>query len=91
MNAIETSTVSKSARRPVSKKATPEVEQKIKTAVHLSARAFRQLGIASVMEGRTQSELVEQWILANCKRYVVSDRGHSDDRTNGDDLVNDAA
>ena len=67
MNAIETTATSKTTRRPARKSTTPEVEQKIKTAVHLSARAFRQLGIASVMEGRTQSELVERWILENCK------------------------
>lgn len=91
MNTIESSTAIKSARRQVRKPTTSEVEQKIKTAVHLSPRAFRQLGIASVMANCTQSELVEAWILEKCRRYVVSDRGQCDDRQNLDDLVNDAA
>jgi hypothetical protein len=91
MNAIETATVTKTTRRQVRKPTNPELDQKIKTAVHLSPRAFRQLGIASVMEGRTQSDLVERWILENCKRYVVSDRGHCDDRPESADVVNSAA
>jgi hypothetical protein len=46
----------------------------------LSAEAFRRLGIACVMEAKTQSDLVEALILTCTRHYVVSVRGQSDDR-----------
>lgn len=60
-------------RRPVARPAAPP--SKIKTAVHLSPEAFRRLGIAAVMEGRSQSDIVEQLIAAGLRHYVVSVRG----------------
>lgn len=69
--------VSKSTRRQAKKSPAPKVEAKIKTAVHLSAEAFRRLGIATVMEGRSQSDLIESLILTGLKHYVVSIRGQS--------------
>jgi hypothetical protein len=81
MNALESpAAVSKSPRRRTAKASPPRVEPKTKTAVHLSSEAFRRLGIACVMEGRTQSELVESLIMAGLKHYVVSVRnGRLDD------------
>jgi hypothetical protein len=75
--------VSKSTRRQGKKSSAPKVEPKVKTAISLSPDSFRRLGIAAVMSGRSQSELVESWIAENCKRWVVSDRLHPNDRRTG--------
>jgi hypothetical protein len=79
--------VAKSTRRQAKKATTPKVETKTKTAVHLSAEAFRRLGIATVMEGKTQSDLIESLILTGLKHYVVSIRGQSTGSANLDDQV----
>jgi hypothetical protein len=91
MNTIEIPAASKSARRQAKKSPAPKVESKIKTAVHVSAEAFRRLGIACVMEGRTQSDLVEALILTGLRHYVVSVRGQSTESANPDGSVNAAA
>jgi hypothetical protein len=91
MNTTEVPAVAKSARRQVKKSLAPKVESKSKTAVHLSAEAFRRLGIACVMEGRTQSDLVEALILTGLRHYVVSVRGQSTESANLDGSVNAAA
>jgi hypothetical protein len=99
MNAGETATASPGAervgtrttRRQVRKQPSPVAEQKVKTAICLSSRAYRQLGIASVMESKTQSDLIEQWISDHCRRYVVHDRGHIEVSADSSDTVNPAA
>ena len=91
MNPPESAPGAKSLRRPAKRSTAPKVESKIKTAVHLSTEAFRRLGIACVMEGRTQSDLVEALILAGLRHYVVSVRGQSEDRQSSEGLVNSAA
>jgi hypothetical protein len=88
MNTLDVSAVAKSPRRQAKKPTSPRVESQIKTAVHISPEAFRRLGIACVMEGRTQSDLMEQLILTGTRHYVVSVRGQSEDRQNLDGLVN---
>lgn len=65
--------VARSRRRPVAKPSA--APQKVKTAVHLSPESFRRLGIAAVMEGRTQSDIIDKLISDALRRYVVSDRG----------------
>jgi hypothetical protein len=84
VNTPENSAAAKSTRRQVKKPTPSKGEAKIKTAVHLGAEAFRRLGIACVMEGKTQSDLVEALILTCTRHYVVSVRGQSEDRPNLD-------
>jgi hypothetical protein len=89
MNTLDAPAAARSTRRQVKKPTTPKVETKTKTAVHLSSEAFRRLGIACVMEGKTQSDLVESLIMTGTRHYVVSVRGQqSEDRPNLDGLVN---
>jgi hypothetical protein len=71
---METQQAGARSRRRVVAKA-PEAPGKIKTAVHLSPEAFRRLGIAGVMEGKSQGQIVEELILAGLRHYVVSVRG----------------
>jgi hypothetical protein len=91
MNEIDTVTepqVAKPTRRRTSKSQSPVDDQKVKTAFSLSARAYKQLGIAAVLQNTTQSALVEQWISDHCRRYVVHDRGNTSDRLICSDAVN---
>jgi hypothetical protein len=94
MNATDTdstSPVTKTTKRQVRKQSSPVDDQKVKTAISLSAKAYRQLGITAVLQNTTQSTLIEQWIWDNCKRYVVHDRGNTSDRLICSDAVNPAA
>jgi hypothetical protein len=94
MNAIDTDStvqVAKTTKRQVRKQSSPVDDQKVKTAISLSSRAYKQLGIAAVLQNTTQSTLIEQWIWHNCKRYVVSDRGHNEVSVGCTDSVNSMA
>ena len=48
---------------------------KVKTAVSLSAEAFRKLAIAGAVENKSQSELVEMMISRLLSGYSASVRG----------------
>lgn len=65
--------VARSKRRVVARPAPSP--RRVKTAVMLSPEAFRRLGIACVMEAKSQSELVEEALGRHLARYVVSVRG----------------
>ena len=51
---------------------------KVKATLHLSVEASQRLSVHATMLGVDRSELVEQLIRENLKRFVVSDRGGSD-------------
>jgi hypothetical protein len=67
----------KKARRPASKSTARQGDKAIKTAVHLSPESMRRLAITSVMEGRTQSDLVDELIRLHLRKYVVQTRDRS--------------
>jgi hypothetical protein len=67
----------KKPRRSPSKSTSRPVEKSIKTAVLLSPESMRRLAITSVMEGRTQSELVDELIRLHLRKYVVQTRDRS--------------
>lgn len=48
---------------------------KVKSTVHLSIEASQRLSVHATMLGLDRSELIEQLIRENLKRFVVSDRG----------------
>lgn len=66
--------VAKKPRRQAAKSTARPVEPKVKTAIVISADSMKRLGIQAVMTGKTQSELIEELIQANMRRFVVQDR-----------------
>lgn len=66
-------------RRQVARSTARPVEDKVKTAVLLSAEMKRRLEIEEVMSQRSQSEIVEELIREHIRRWVVSDRGNKPD------------
>lgn len=64
-------------RRQVAKSTARPADKSIKTAVNLSPESMRRLAITSVMEGRTQSELVDELIRLHLRKYVVQTRDRS--------------
>jgi hypothetical protein len=67
----------KKPRRSVASSSKRPAEKSIKTAVLLSPESMRRLAITSVMEGRTQSELVDELIRLHLRKYVVQTRDRS--------------
>ena len=51
---------------------------KVKSTIHLSVEASQRLDIHCTMMGFDRSELVEKLINDHLRRYVVSDRGGSE-------------
>jgi hypothetical protein len=80
MSIAETPVPAKAPRKRTAKAAKPEDAGKIKATIHLSPKAFKLLGIHGVMNSQSNSAIVEELVLAHLKRYVVSDRGRSDDQ-----------
>ena len=81
--------VARKPRRQVAKSTARQEAKAIKTAVHLSPESMRRLAITSVMEGRTQSDLVDELIRLHLRKYVVQTRDRaaseeSDDRATVD-------
>jgi len=62
-------------RRPAVKTAQRPAASKVKSTIHLSVEASQRLSVHATMLGVDRSELVEQLIRENLKRFVVSDRG----------------
>lgn len=60
---------------------TQQGEKSTKTAVYLSPDSMKRLGVTALMEGRTQSDIVDQLIREHLRRYVVQirDRAASGD------------
>jgi hypothetical protein len=66
-------------RKRAAKAAKPEDTSKVKATIHLSDRAAKMLGVYAVMTDSSNSAVVEQLIVENLKRFVVSDRAKSVD------------
>jgi|ThiBio_1000_plan_1041568.scaffolds.fasta_scaffold01168_5 hypothetical protein len=64
-------------RRSAVKTAPRPSASKVKSTLHLSVEASQRLSVHATMLGVDRSELVEQLIRENLKRFVVSDRGGS--------------
>jgi hypothetical protein len=62
-------------RRSAVKTAQRPSASKVKSTIHLSVEASQRLSVHATMLGVDRSELVEQLIRENLKRFVVSDRG----------------
>jgi len=56
---------------------------RIKTAVYLSPAAYQRLGLATVAEHKTQSDVVELLINRHLAGYVLSIRGERLGHSNG--------
>ncbi len=65
----------KARKRLAAKAAMPQAVSKVKSTIHLSVEASRRLTVHAAMMGLDRSELVEQLIRENLRRFVVSDRG----------------
>lgn len=62
-------------KRGAVKAATRPAASKVKSTIHLTVEASQRLSVHATMLGVDRSELVEQLIRENLKRFVVSDRG----------------
>ncbi len=65
----------KTRKRTASKTASRPAASKVKSTIHLSVEASQRLSVHAAMLGLDRSELVEQLIRENLRRFVVSDRG----------------
>lgn len=65
----------KPRKRPAAKAAGRQGGDKVKATIHLTVEASQRLTVHAAMMGMDRSELVEQLIKDNLKRFVVSDRG----------------
>ena len=65
----------KPRRRQAAKAAKPQSASKVKSTIHLTVEASQRLTVHAAMMGMDRSELVEQLIKENLRRFVVSDRG----------------
>ena len=73
-DATEPST-GKARKRSTVKVGSKAASSKVKATIHLSAEASQRLSVHAAMTGMDRSELVESLIVANLRRFVVSDRG----------------
>lgn len=62
-------------KRAAVKTPSRQIAAKVKATLHLSVEASQRLSVHATMLGVDRSELVEQLIRENLKRFVVSDRG----------------
>ncbi len=74
----------KPRKRPAAKGAKAQGVGKVKSTIHLTLEASQRLTVHAAMMGMDRSELVEQLIKENLRRFVVSDRGGD---TPGDEAV----
>jgi len=65
----------KPRKRSATKAAKHQAASKLRSTIHLSVEASQRLTIHAAMMGMDRSELVEQLIKENLRRFVVSDRG----------------
>ena len=72
-------TSGKARKRQASRAAGRPAGGKAKCTIHLSTEASQRLDIHATMMGLDRSALVERLINEHLRRYVVSDRGGSDD------------
>ncbi len=69
----------KGRKRVTVKTATEQKGKKVKSTIHLSVEASQRLDIHATMMGFDRSALVEKLINDYLRRYVVSDRGRTDE------------
>ena len=62
---------SRKPRRQVNRSTRGGVEKPAKTAVYLSAESMRKLGVTALMEGRSQSDIVDELIRLHLRKYRV--------------------
>jgi len=74
----------KGRKRIAVKPATRPAVTKVKSTIHLSVEASQRLDIHATMMGFDRSALVEKLINDHLRRYVVSDRGRSEDAAGGE-------
>ena len=74
----------KGRKRVAVKPATRPVVTKVKSTIHLSVEASQRLDIHATMMGFDRSALVEKLINDHLRRYVVSDRGRTEDVAGGE-------
>lgn len=76
-----TAAVARKPRRPAARSTRGQGEKSTKTAVYLSAESMRKLGVTSLMEGRTQSDIIDELIRLHLRKYRVQtlDRAVSED------------
>ena len=79
MSTIESPVVEsvKKPSRRVREATARRVDKPTKTAVYLSTDSLRRLGLTSLMERRSQSEIVEELIRLHLRKYVVQTRDRS--------------
>ncbi len=65
----------KPRKRSAAKAAKPQAASKVKSTIHLTVESSQRLTVHAAMMGLDRSELVEQLIKENLRRFVVSDRG----------------
>jgi hypothetical protein len=65
----------KPRKRAAVKTAGRQSSEKVKSTIHLTLEASQRLTVHAAMMSMDRSELVEQLIRENLKRFVVSDRG----------------
>ena len=69
----------KARKRIAAKTAIEQKARKVKSTIHLSVEASQRLDIHATMMGFDRSALVEKLINDHLRRYVVSDRGRTDE------------
>ncbi len=69
----------KTRKRLAAKPAARQSGTKVKSTIHLSVEASQRLDIHATMMDLDRSALVEKLINDHLRRYVVSDRGRSED------------
>jgi hypothetical protein len=74
----------KGRKRAAAKPPTRPAVTKVKSTIHLSVEASQRLDIHATMMGFDRSALVEKLINDHLRRYVVSDRGRTEDAPGGE-------
>ncbi len=69
----------KARKRQAAKLPARQAVTKVKSTIHLSLEASQRLDIHATMMGLDRSALVEKLINDHLRRYVVSDRGRSEE------------
>ena len=72
---VQDGSPTRTRRRSTAKTAQRPTASKVKSTIHLSVEASQRLSVHATMLGVDRSELVEQLIRENLRRFVVSDRG----------------
>lgn len=81
----------KPRKRSAVKAASRPSGEKVKATIHLTLEASQRLTVHAAMMGMDRSELVEQLIRENLKRFVVSDRGGASEGPSSPDTNSSAS